>query len=134
MNEKIHNELINFLKSSNIHAIKFWKYFWFFEVFMFSFVLFSKTTTSISFIEIVLCRKWIWKCSSVLIHSLITKFFLFEYFSNICTSFRNVKQWLKWYINFHVIFNIISHARQFRFMFEIDFNEVIDNKKKLKKY
>ncbi len=134
MNEKVHDELINFLRSSDIHAIEFQKCFWSSEVSTFSSVLCSKSETSISFIMIVSCHKSVWEYLHMSVYLLIAEFSFLKYFSKNCTSFRSVEQWLKWYIRFRVILNIISHAWQFRFMLEADFDEVDCSERNNKEY
>jgi len=134
MNEKVYDELINLLRSSDIHAIEFRKCFWSFEASTFSSVLCSKSKTSISFIVIISCHKSVWEYLHVSVYSLTAEFSFLKYFSKNCTSFCNVKQWLKWYIRSRVILNIISHAWQFRFMLESDFDEVDCSEKDNKEY
>ncbi len=134
MNEKVHNELINLLKSSDIYAIEFWKCFWSSKASTFSSVLCSKSETSVSFIVIISCHKSVWEYSHVSIYSLIAEFSFLKYFLKNCMSFRSIKQWLKWYIRFYVILNIISHVQQFRFMLEADFNEVDCSERDNKEY
>ncbi len=134
MNEKVHDELINLLKSSDIHVIEFWKCFWSSEASTFSSVLCSKSEMSISFIVIVLCHKLVWKYLHVSVYSSIAEFSFLKYFSKNCTSFRSVEQWLKWYIRSRVILNIISHAQQFRFMLKADFDEVNCSERDNKEY
>ncbi len=134
MNEKVHDELINLLKSSDIYVIEFQKCFWSSEASTFSSVLCSKSEMLISFIVIVSCHKSVWEYSYVSVYSLTAEFSFLKYFSKNCMSFRNVEQWLKWYIRLHVILNIISHAWQFRFMLEADFDEVDCNERDNKKY
>jgi len=134
MNEKVHDELINFLRSSDIHAIEFQKCFWSSEVSTFSSVLCSKSETSISFIMIVSCHKSVWEYLHMSVYLLIAEFSFLKYFSKNYTSFRSVEQWLKWYIRFRVILNIISHAWQFRFMLEADFDEVDCSERNNKEY
>ncbi len=134
MNEKVHDELINLLKSSDIYAIEFWKCFWSSKASTFSSVLCSKSETSVSFIVIISCHKSVWEYSHVSIYSLIAEFSFLKYFLKNCMSFRSIKQWLKWYIRFYVILNIISHVQQFRFMLEADFNEVDCSERDNKEY
>ncbi len=134
MNEKVHDKLINLLKSSDICAIEFWKCFWSSEVSTFSSVHCSKSETSISFIMIISCHKSVWEYLHVSVYSLTAEFSFLKYFLKNCTSFRSIKQWLKWYIRLRVIINIISHARQFRFMLEADFDEVDCNERDNKEY
>jgi len=134
MNEKVHDELINLLRSSDIHAIEFQKCFWLSEASTFSSVLCSKLKTSVLFIMIVSCHKSVWEYLHVFVYSLIAEFSFLKYFSKNCISFRSIEQWLKWYIRSCVILNIISHAWQFRFMLEADFNEVDCNEKDNKEY
>ncbi len=134
MNEKVHDELINLLKSSDIHAIEFRKCFWSSEASTFSSVLCSKSETSISFIMIISYHKSVWKYLHVSVYSLTVEFSFLKYFLKNCTSFRSVKQWLKWYIRSRVILNIISHAWQFHFMLEADFDEVDCSERDNKEY
>jgi hypothetical protein len=134
MNEKVHDKLINLLRSSDIHAIEFRKCFWLSEASTFSSVLCSKSETSISFIVIISCHKSVWEYLHVSVYSLTAEFSFLKYFLKNCMSFRSVKQWLKWYIRSCVILNIISYARQFRFMLEADFNEVDCSERNNKKY
>ena len=134
MNEKIHDELINLLRSSDIYAIEFWKCFWSSEASTFSSVLCSKSETSVSFIVIISCHKSVWKYLHVSVYSSTAEFSFLKYFSKNCMSFRSVKQWLKWYIRSRVILNIILHAQQFHFMLEADFNEVNCSEKDNKEY
>ncbi len=134
MNKKVHDELINLLKSSDIHAIEFQKCFWLSEASTFSSVLCLKSKTSVSFIMIISCHKSVWEYLRMSVYSSIVEFFFLKYFSKNCMSFCSVKQWLKWYIRLHVILNIILHARQFRFMLEADFDEVDCSEKDNKKY
>ena len=134
MNEKVHDKLINLLRSSDIYAIKFWKYFWSSEASTFSSVLCSKSETSVSFIMIISCHKLVWEYLHVPVYSLTAEFSFLKYFSKNCMSFRSIEQWLKWYIRLSVILNIISHAWQFRFMLEADFNEVDCSERDNKEY
>ena len=134
MNEKIHDELINLLRSSDIYAIEFWKCFWSSEASTFSSVLCSKSKTSVSFIVIISCHKSVWEYLHVSVYSSTAEFSFLKYFSKNCMSFRSVKQWLKWYIRLRVILNIISHAQQFRFMLEADFDEVDCSERDNKEY
>ncbi len=134
MNEKVHDELINLLRSSDIHAIEFRKCFWSSEASTFSSVLCSKSKTSISFIMIISCHKSVWEYLHVSVYSLTAEFSFLKYFSKNCMSFCSVKQWLKWYIRSRVILNIISHAWQFRFMLEADFDEVDCSERDNKEY
>ncbi len=134
MNEKVHDELINLLKSSDICAIEFRKCFWSSEASTFSSVLCLKSEMSVSFIVIVSCHKSVWKYLHVSVYSLTAEFSFLKYFLKNCTSFHSVEQWLKWYIRFRVILNIISHVRQFRFMLEADFDEVDCSERDNKKY
>ncbi len=134
MNEKVHDELINLLKSSDIYAIEFQKCFWSSEASTFSSVLCLKLETSVLFIMIISCHKSVWEYLHVSVYSLTAEFSFLKYFSKNCMSFRSVKQWLKWYIRFRVILNIISHVQQFRFMLEADFDEVDCSERDNKKY
>ncbi len=134
MNEKVHDKLINLLRSSDIHVIEFRKCFWSSEASTFSSVLCSKSEMSVSFIVIVLYHKSVWKYLHVPVYSSTAEFSFLKYFSKNCTSFHSVKQWLKWYIRSRVILNIISHAWQFRFMLEADFNEVDCSERDNKEY
>ncbi len=134
MNEKVHDKLINLLRSSDIHAIEFQKCFWSSEASTFSSVLCSKSETSVSFIMIISCHKSVWKYLHVSVYSLTAEFSFLKYFSKNCTSFCSVKQWLKWYIKSCMILNIISHAQQFHFMLEADFDEVDCSKRDNKEY
>ena len=134
MNEKVHDKLINLLRSSDIHAIEFQKCFWSSEASTFSSVLCSKSETSVSFIKIISCHKSVWKYLHVSVYSLTAEFSFLKYFSKNCTSFCSVKQWLKWYIKSCMILNIISHAQQFHFMLEADFDEVDCSKRDNKEY
>ncbi len=134
MNEKVHDKLINLLRSSDIYVIEFRKCFWSSEASTFSSVLCSKSEMSVSFIVIVLYHKSVWKYLHVPVYSSTAEFSFLKYFSKNCTSFHSVKQWLKWYIRSRVILNIISHAWQFRFMLEADFNEVDCSERDNKEY
>ena len=134
INEKVHNELINLLKSSDIYAIEFRKCFWSSEASTFSSVLCSKSEMSVSFIVIISCHKLVWEYLHVSVYSLTAEFSFLKYFSKNCMSFCSVEQWLKWYIRSHMILNIISHAQQFHFMLEADFDEVDCSERDNKKY
>ncbi len=134
MNEKVHDELINLLRSSDIHAIEFRKCFWSSEASTFSSVLCLKSETSVSFIVIISYHKSVWEYLHVSVYSSTAEFSFLKYFSKNCTSFRSVEQWLKWYIRSHVILNIISHVQQFRFMLEADFDEVDCSERDNKEY
>ncbi len=134
MNEKVHDELINLLRSSDIHAIEFRKCFWSSEASTFSSVLCLKSETLVSFIVIISCHKSVWKYSHMSVYSSTAEFSFLKYFLKNCTSFCSVKQWLKWYIRSRVILNIISHAWQFHFMLEADFDEVDCSERDNKEY